>query len=435
MPRRTMWLIFAATILSVVCYERADRSPYGRWFAEVLDTIDRHYVEPVDDQKLFEGALDGMVRKLDDYSSFVPRQDATEFEETLDQEYGGIGVEVSLEGADKQLTVMAALPGTPAFKAGLLGGDKIVAIDGKSTQNLQLPEIIRLMRGRPGAEVVVSVTREGKEQPLDFRIVRARIQTDSVLGDRRGPDGSWNFFLDGQDRIGYVRLATFGKSTVAEFEAALSWLAERQCRGAIVDLRNNPGGLLDAAEQICDQFVPGGAVIVTTRGRDARERTRYEATGRGAYQQLPLVVLVNDKSASASEIVAACLQDHERATIVGERTWGKGTVQNIIPLERGRSLLKLTIASYWRPSGKNIHRLSTSSEADEWGVSPSPGGEIKLDDKQEAELGERLRSFEASVRSGKAPSDGAATSRIAIDPQLEKAVRILRDKLSVTAGA
>ena len=174
MPRRTMWLIFAATILSVVCYERADRSPYGRWFAEVLDTIDRHYVEPVDDQKLFEGALDGMVRKLDDYSSFVPRQDATEFEETLDQEYGGIGVEVSLEGADKQLTVMAALPGTPAFKAGLLGGDKIVALDGKSTHNLQLPEIIRLMRGRPGADVVVSVTREGKDQSLAFRSVRAR---------------------------------------------------------------------------------------------------------------------------------------------------------------------------------------------------------------------------------------------------------------------
>jgi carboxyl-terminal processing protease len=430
-----MWMIFAATILSVVCHQRADRSPYGRWFAEVLDTIDRHYVEPVDDQKLFEGALDGMVRKLDDYSSFVPRRDATEFEETLDQEYGGIGVEVSLEGERKQLTIMAALPGTPAFRAGLLSGDKIVAIDGKSTQGLQLPEIIRMMRGRPGAEVVVSVNREGKEQSLDFRIVRARIQTDSVLGERRGPDGAWSYFLDGEDRIGYVRVAAFGKSTVEEFEAAMRWLAQRNCRGAIIDLRNNPGGLLDAAEQICDQFLPAGAVIVTTRGRDARERTRYEATGRGGYQDLPLVVLVNDKSASAAEIVAACLQDHQRATIVGERTWGKGTVQNVIPLEGGRSLLKLTIASYWRPSGKNIHRLSSSSDADEWGVSPSPGGELKLDDKQEVELAERLRNFEASHRGKKPASTGGPVSRIAIDPQLEKGVRILREKLAATVGA
>jgi len=435
MPRRTLWLMFTAAIVSLACYARADRHPYGRWFAEVLDTIDRYYVEPVDDQKLFEGALDGMVRKLDDYSSFVPRRDAQEFEETLDQEYGGIGVEVGFEGPERQLTILSALPGTPAFKAGLLGGDKIVSIDGQTTQGLQLNDVVRMMRGKAGDEVTVSVTREGHDQPLDFRMARARIQADSVLGDRRTPDGSWSYFLDGQDRIGYMRIGAFGKSTSQEFQAAMKWLADRQCRGAIIDMRNNPGGLLDAAEEICDLFLPRGAVIVTTRGRDAQERDRCEATGAGPYQKLPLVVLVNGKSASASEIVAACLQDHERATIVGERTWGKGTVQSVIPLEGGRSRLKLTIASYWRPSGKNIHRLSTSNEADEWGVSPSPGGELKLDEKQDAELSERLRKFELSLR-GRKPADDAATvpaSRIEFDPQLERAVKLLEDRLKSSA--
>ncbi len=437
MPRRTLWLIVATAIISLVCYQRADRNPYGRWFAEVLETINRHYVEPVDDQQLFEGALDGMVRRLDDYSSFVPRRETTEFEETLDQEYGGIGVEVSLEGPKKQLTIMTALAGTPAFKAGLLAGDRIVAIDGKSTQSLELKDVVRLMRGRPGAEVAVSVVRDGHDQPLDFRLTRARIQADSVLGDRRGADGSWNFMLDGPDRIGYMRIAAFGKSTVAEFEAALQKLTQEGCRGVIIDMRNNPGGLLDAAEQICDLFVPAGAVIVTTRGRDARERTRYEATGHGPYQKLPLVVLVNDKSASASEIVAACLQDHGRATVVGQRTWGKGTVQNVIPLEGGRSLLKLTIASYWRPSGKNIHRTSSSSDADEWGVSPDKDCDVPLDEQQQLKIAEQLRSLDAAAR-GKTPSSGDPPqdlSRAAIDPQVERAVQVLRNKLTPRAGA
>src|SRR5262249_971737 len=148
----------------------------------------------------------------------------------------------------------------------------------------------------------------------------------------------WNFLLGGEDRIGYVRLNAFGESTAHELEEALGWLTKRDCRGLIVDMRNNPGGLLQAAEAVCDLFLPEGAVIVTTRGRDARVRNQLVASGSGKYQSLPLVLLVNDKSASASEIVAACLQDHKRATVVGQRTWGKGTVQNVIPLEGGRSL-------------------------------------------------------------------------------------------------
>jgi carboxyl-terminal processing protease len=434
MPRRTLWVIFGVVVVSVACYERADHNRYGRWFAEALETVDRQYLEAVDDQKLFEGAVEGMVRRLDDYSAFLPASETRQLEELLDQQYGGIGIEVNLEGPEKQLTITNPLAGTPAYKVGLLSGDKIMAVDGRSTQNLPLKEIVGLLRGRPGQAVALRVVRTGHDAPLDFQLVRAVIHVDSVYGYRRMPDGSWDFLLPGHERIGYVRINTFGEATVNEVAAALKWLKERQCRGLILDMRNNPGGLLQAAEAICDMFVPEGAVIVSIRGRDGRERNPFLGTGRGAYQQLPLVVLVNGKSASASEIVAGCLQDHERATVVGERTWGKGTVQNVIPLEGGKSRIKLTTATYWRPSGKNIHRSSTSQETDSWGVRPNPDCEVVLDDKQTVKWLEGLRNRDLrSTSAGKpTPADQGPDAAAAppFDPQLERAVEVLEQKLS-----
>ena len=215
----------------------------------------------------------------------------------------------------------------------------------------------------------------------------------------------------------------------------MKWLAQRQCRGVTIDLRNNPGGLLTAAERICDLFIPKDAVIVTTRGRDARERDRYVASGDGPYQNLPLAVLVNDRSASASEIVAACLQDHGRATVVGQRTFGKGTVQNVIPIEGGKSLLKLTIASYWRPSGKNIHRLSSSVDGDEWGVRPDPKCEVNLDEKQLARWQEIRHQRDVSAVAGaqqaaaSAPPVPAPHASLEFDLQLRRAVEVIKQKL------
>ncbi len=252
-------------------------------------------------------------------------------------------------------------------------------------------------------------------------------------------DGSWDFLLPGDERLGYIRLTTFGETTVEELDAALAWLTARKCRGVVLDLRNNPGGLLQVAQRVCDLFLPAGALVVSTRGRDGRELSSYTASGNGPYQKLPLVLLVNDKSASASEIVAAALQDHARATIVGQRTWGKGTVQDVIQLEAGKSLLKLTVASYWRPSGKNIHRLASSIETDEWGVKPDADFEVKLDEKQAQALYEKLRPLDIPL-----PADGAASAatsgqaarrRVDLDPQLKRAVEALERQLTSSASA
>jgi carboxyl-terminal processing protease len=441
MSRRNLWLVFAVTLVSLVCYSRAAHNPYGRWLAEAMDIIENQYIEPVDNEKLFEGAMRGMVGRLDDYSSFLPRSVKTFFDETLDQRYGGVGIEVSLTDPERGLTVVSARPGGPAFQAGVKAGDRIVGIDKQDTRQATLEDGLKLMRGKPGTEVTLRVAREGAPEPLEFRLTRALIKIDSVLGDVREADGAWNFLLPGDEKLGYIRVTSFGELTVDEFRSAMQQLSKQGCRGLIIDLRNNPGGLLDAAEQICDLFLPGGAVIVTTRGRDAQVRKESLASGDGPFQTLPLVVLVNGQSASASEIVAACLQDHGRAKIVGERSFGKGTVQNVIPVEARKSSLKLTIATYWRPSGKNIHRMSASKDSDDWGVRPDPGSAITLDEKQATALaeGRRARDLRAPQPTSPGEAAGAATGSAAgpfhFDPQLEQAIDLLRALLAAPKPA
>ncbi len=431
MSRRNLWMIFLVTVISLACYSRATRNPYGRWFAQAMDTIESQYIEPVDPEKLFEGAMRGMVDRLDDYSTFLPGSMKTYFDQALEQKYGGIGVGVSPPGSDKPLVVVSARMGGPAQRAGIRVGDRIVGIDDRDADGMSFDDALDMLRGKPGTAVTVRVQRQGHDAPLAFHMKRALIKVESVLGDQRREDGSWNFMLPGDDRIGYIRVQSFGDLTVDEFEAAIQELTDEHCRGLILDLRDNLGGLLDKAEEMCDLFLPAGAVIVTTRGRDARVRKETIATGDGPYRDLPIVVLVNDQSASAAEIVAACLQDHDRAKVVGERTYGKGTVQNLIPVEAGKSSLKLTIATYWRPSEKNIHRMSSSKETDEWGVKPDPGGEVKLNDQQKRVMREARRRRDGEI----VPTDSAddpptADGPLESDPQLRKAVEILKQQLA-----
>ena len=352
--------------------------------ADVLDQISRHYYEPVDDAELFQGAVQGMVEHLkeqyhDDHSEYITPAEQREFDKEINQEFEGIGVEVQLDPKTKELTVFSPLVGSPAYEAGIRAGDKILKIDGRSTQGMSLHDSMEAMHGPPGQPVTLSILHEGDKQPVEIPVVRRMVQVETVRGDTRNKDGSWNFFLPGHERVGYVRVTGFAEKTSADLREALDWLTAHHMRGLVLDLRDNRGGLLETAKEVCDMLISSG-VIVSTRGRDKQVLSVIKASGKGPFTDFPMAVLINQDSASASEIVAACLQDHHRAVIVGQRSYGKGTVQELIDLGDRRGELKLTVASYWRPSEKNIHRRHGATEDDVWGVLPDEGYKVVMSD-------------------------------------------------------
>ena len=423
MPRRNIHLILGLSVVCLMCAVRSSR--HGRVLTFAMNQISLRYLEEIENRQLVEGALEGMMDRLDEYSSYISPDVLAEFQEDLDKEFGGIGVEIVLDPDTKQLTVASPLVGTPAYEAGVLAGDRVLRIDGESTQGLSLQDAADRMRGKPGESLTLTILHPGDEVPVDVELVRAIIHIDTVLGDTRDDQGQWDFFLDGHDRIGYVRINSFSEQTDKELRRALEWLDERDCRGLVIDLRNDLGGMLGAAVRVCDLFIDSGE-IVTTRRRDGQIRRAFYATSSGTYSGFPVAVLVNNYTASASEIVAACLQDHDRAVVVGERTFGKGTVQELIDLEANQGLLKLTTASYWRPSGKNIHRHSDAEEGDDWGVTPNAGFEVELDKAQLAKL-LRARFRREVDRSSEDPASPEPTE---LDSQLAKAVECLEQKLA-----
>ena len=255
-------------------------------------------------------------------------------------------------------------------------GDWIVEIDGQSTQNITIDEAVSKLKGEVGTSVQLKIIHAGTTKDRTVEVHREVIHVETVLGDVRRDDDQWDWMLDHDRKIGYLRITGFSRDTASQVRRALQQLQSQGMRGLVVDLRFNPGGLLSSAVEISDLFVAEGR-IVSTEGRNSRPRV-WEAHKEGTFEGFPIAILVNRGSASASEILAACLQDHNRAIVVGERTWGKGSVQNVIELEGGRSALKLTTASYLRPNGKNIHRFPDSDDDDEWGVMPNDGFEVKL---------------------------------------------------------
>ena len=349
-------------------------------FVDAVEQVEANYVRPVSRRALLESALRGMLQDLDPHSQFISESDWKSFKKQIEGRYGGIGIQVELDSQFNRLKVIAPMVGTPAYQAGVLSGDLILEIDGNSTEGLTPDRAVEILTGRLGTNVKLQVMHEGDTKPDMIEITRALIDVPSVLGDRRKPDDTWDFMLDHDKKIGYLRITSFIQNTTEEVKHALSELKEAGMKALVLDLRDDPGGLLSAAVEISDLFVDSG-VIVSTKGRNTPSKV-YEAQKDALYDDFPMVVLVNQGSASAAEIVSACLQDSGRAKVVGQRSYGKGSVQNILELEDGNSVLKLTVASYLRPSGKNIHRFKTAKETDEWGVSPNPGLEVKLTTEQ-----------------------------------------------------
>lgn len=380
----------------------------ARLVVDVLQEVRQRYVrelKPEEQRQFVEAMINGGLERLDPHSNYINPQDFKQFSRVSKGTFGGVGISL---GVDMQkggrLTVLSPIVGTPAYAAGILAGDIITKINGKVTENLGISEAIDLIQGDPGSEVTLTILHEGEKKSVEYTLKRDIIRVQSVIGDTRKPDGTPEFMLSNPDKIAYIRMATFSETTVGELKAALASIQAAGARGLVIDLRYNPGGLLAAAVDICDMFIDDG-VIVSTRGRNLQDQV-YSAHREGTLfmpaKQFPIAILINRYSASASEILAAALQDHGRAIIIGERSYGKGSVQNVIPMESQSSALKLTTASYWRPSGKNIHRFPDSKETDEWGVKPDAGMEVKLEDKERVDY-QRWRSDRDVVREAGKP--------------------------------
>jgi carboxyl-terminal processing protease len=320
-------------------------------FGEVFERVKADYVEKADDSKLIEGAINGMVTSLDPHSRYMNDKAWRDMQETTQGEFGGLGIEVTME--DGLIKVVAPMDDTPAKKAGILSNDLISEIDGEAVQGLSLEQAVNKMKGPVNTKTRLKVLRKGVDAPLDVSIVREIIRVRPI-----------SYHTDGGD-IGYVRVSSFNEQTTEGLKKAISDIAKEipsdKLVGYVVDLRNNPGGLLDQAVSVSSAFMARGEVV-STRGRTPEETQRYTARGGDLIKGKPLVVLINGGSASASEIVAGALHDHKRATLIGTRSFGKGSVQTIIPLGTGNGALALTTARYFTPSGHSIQALGVKPD-------------------------------------------------------------------------
>ncbi len=309
-------------------------------FTDVIELIENNYVDEVDTEKLMQKAIQGMVRSLDPHSAFLPPEAFEELQVDTHGEFGGIGIVITMK--DDILTVVSPIEGTPAYEAGVMAGDRIIKVDGQSTQEMELWEAVKLMRGEQGTEVVVTVMREGEKEPIDFTLVRDTIPIESVKSAMLRPG------------YGYVWVTNFRDSTTDDIRNAIKGFEKNgeSLNGLVLDLRDNPGGLLNQAISVSDLFLEKGD-IVSIKGRLDRHTKIYQANEAGTYSGFPMVVLINGGSASASEIVAGALQDNKRAVILGTVSFGKGSVQTVEALRDGYGL-KYTIALYYTPSGSSI---------------------------------------------------------------------------------
>jgi carboxyl-terminal processing protease len=385
-------------------------------FSEAFQRVRANYVRPVTDNELIKAAIQGMVSDLDPHSSYMDAKSYGDMQITTRGQFGGVGIEVTQE--DGLIKVVSPIDGTPAMRAGLKSGDRIGAIDGNSIAGLALNEAIDKMRGPAGSKITLTILREGEKKPFDVTLTRAIVQVDTPTWRRQGD-------------IGYVRLPGFNEQTEAGLKKALLALRKEigpGLKGYILDLRNNPGGLLDQAIQVSDDFLNTGE-IVSTRGRHSEDTQRFDAKGGDLTEGKPVVVLINAGTASASEIVSGALQDHKRATIIGMTSFGKGSVQTIIPLDGGGAL-RLTTARYYTPSGHSIQAQGIIPD-----IQVAQGDEVnmpKLARPSEADLRGHLEG--EPVKKNNGPVIHPAPGKKFDDFQLSYAEDLLHGKMTVASA-
>ncbi len=396
-------------------------------FGDVLSIVQSSYVEEVNVDNLMKGAINGMIQTLDPHSSYLTPDMLKQVEVETKGAFGGLGIEIGMK--DGFLTVIAPIEDTPAAKAGLQAGDKIVRIENESTKNLNVMDAVKRLRGEPGTKVSITIVRESLPEPKVYSITRDIIKIRSVKSKSMG------------DGIGYIRLTQFQQDSHQEVNRALQgFLKEKQgLKGLILDLRNNPGGLLDQAVKVADEFIESG-LIVYTDGRVEAQKMKYVAHKEGTYSGFPIVVLVNAGSASASEIVAGALQDHGRAIIIGQRTFGKASVQTILPLDDG-SALRLTTARYYTPNGRSIQAKGIEPDIVVGDGKEPPEGHagmlrekdierhLRGDGEEPAEAPPVTKEPKKQIKDGGkkvTPPEPEIRKEDAKDPQLDRAVELLK---------
>lgn len=388
MPPRHLNVILITAAISVLCYCTHRRTRSAIVVGDALNMIDAYYVEPVNRNDLLKAAMSGLTSGLDQHSDFISNDDYVNFQDTIHQEFAGIGIYVEESQPGGPVRVITPLVGSPALQAGMFPGDEIMVVDGVDVSTMSLRDVSIRLKGPIGTTVAITVRRG--DETMDLSIRRDRIELESVVGDYRNTDNEWVFRLRQDDSIAYLRLSSFGEKTSDEVRSVLTQL-NNDFDAMVIDLRGNGGGLLDSAIEIADMFLDSGNIVSTRIRGGIIEDSMDAEPGVLVQQDKPIAILIDGSSASASEIVAAALQDHGRALIVGTRSYGKGTVQNVLPLQYGRSALRLTVARYYRPSGVNIHRGKDDTEDDIWGVRPSEGGLVELDPESLKEVARRWR--------------------------------------------
>lgn len=372
-------------------------------FEQALSLVRSDYVEQPEAEQLIYGALKGMLATLDPYSQFLDPDSYNELKIETGGEFGGLGIEITIK--DELLTVISPIDDTPAYKAGLKPGDRIIKIDGQITRGITLHDAVKKLRGKPGTSVVLTMLREGDNALKDVSLTRDNIKFASVREAK---------ILE--DHIGYIRLSDFRENTPRDLNEAIGKLRAENMDSVVFDLRNNPGGLLDVAVSVSELFLNQQQIILTTKGRLRNQNMEFRASRDGIINGLPLVVLINEGSASASEIVAGAIQDHKRGILIGEKSHGKGSVQTVFPLKDG-SALRLTTSKWFTPSGRPIHGTGIMPDV----VVPfEPPPEDKPKDQQSKEIFEKVEAENAGKTA--APS----TAEPKMDSQLARAVDLLK---------
>lgn len=388
-----------------------------------------------------------LKKYVDDYTTYVDKEAVVELDKRLDGRFRGIGVVIRRDIARDGLLVVTPIRNAPAYKAGILAGDLITEIireaDEKgnpfdkpevtTTKGMETTDAVKLIMGLPATKIKLKIEREGEKGPIVKELARDTVNVESLYGWKRNDkDDSWDYYIDPKNKIAYMYMSEFTRYTDEEMSRVLKQLKAEGAKGLVLDLRFNPGGFLDVVVNICDMFIDDGVIVSVRPGNSRANERTLRGHSEGSFLNFPMVVLINDGSASASEILSACLQDHERAIVMGERSFGKGSVQNVEKFPPTGGKIKLTTATFWPPSGRNLNKASTTGKDEEdWGVRPNKGFDVKLERAEKDELFDRLYNWHVIPRKDVPPKEAKKDFK---DRQLDMALEYLRGQIKVTRG-